>query len=65
MHRILEGFFMILFFLVLMKMTDIVLNALVLEIAVINILAVVAAFVSLIISAWLSERIVILIKKYL
>ena len=65
MRRILEGFFMVLIFLALMKLTDVVLNALVQKIAVINILAVVAAFVSLIISAWLSERIVMLIKKYL
>lgn len=65
MRRILETFFMILIFLGLMKIADIVLNAFVPEIAVINVLAVVVAFISLIISAALSEQIVKLIKKYL
>lgn len=65
MRRILETFFMILIFLGLMKIADIVLNAFIQEIAVINVLAVVAAFISLIISAALSEQIVKLIKKYL
>ena len=65
MRRILEAFFMVLIFTALMKLADIVLNACIQEIAVINILAVVAAFVSLIVSAALSEKIVKLIKKYL
>ena len=65
MRKILETFFMILIFLGLMKIADIVLNAFIREIAVINVLAVVAAFISLIISAALSEQIVKLIKKYL
>lgn len=65
MRRILETFFMILIFLGLMKIADIVLNSFVPEIAVINVLAVVAAFISLIISAALSEQIVKLIKQYL
>ena len=65
MKRLLEAFFMILIWLVLMKGVDMALNHFVHEIAVQNILAVVAAFIALILSAWLSERIVILIKKYL
>lgn len=65
MRKILETFFMILIFLGLMKIADIVLNAFIREIAVINVLAVVAAFISPIISAALSEQIVKLIKKYL
>ena len=65
MRRILEGFFIIFIFLILMKIADIVLNTYIREIAVINILAVVAAFVSLIISAALSEWIVKKIKEYL
>lgn len=65
MRKILETFFMILIFLGLMKIADIILNAFVPEIAVINVLAVVAAFISLIISAALSEQIVKLIKQYL
>ena len=65
MQKILEAFFMVLIFAALMKVADIVLNACIDQIAVINILAVVAAFFSLILSAALSERIVRIIKKYL
>ena len=65
MKRLLEAFFMILVWLILMKIVDMALQRFVNEIAVQNILAVVAGFVSLILSAWVSERIVMLIKKYL
>ena len=65
MKRLLEAFFMIVMWFVLMKAVDIALCQFVNEIAVQNILAVVAAFVSLILSAWLSERIVRMIRKYL
>lgn len=65
MKRLLEAFFMIVMWFVLMKAVDIALCQFVNEIAVQNILAVVAAFVSLILCAWLSERIVRMIRKYL
>lgn len=65
MKRLLEAFFMIVMWFVLMKAVDIALCQFVNEIAVQNILAVVAAFVSLILSVWLSERIVRMIRKYL
>ena len=65
MRRILEGFFMIFIFLFLMRIADIVLNTYIEEIAIINILAVVSAFGSLIISAALSEWVVKKIKEYL
>ena len=61
--RILEWFFGILIFLLLMKLVDIALNAFVQEIALQNILAVVSAFLSLIVSAGLSEWIVRKIKE--
>lgn len=61
--RILEWFFGILIFLLLMKLADIALNAFVQEIALQNILAVVSAFLSLIVSAGLSEWIVRKIKE--
>ena len=65
MKKILEGFFMILYFFVMMKCVDLLLTAFVHEIAVQNILAVVAAFISLIISAGLSEWTVRKIKEHL
>ena len=65
MKRILEAFFMILIWLILMKGVDMALNLFINEIVLQNIIAVVAAFFALILSAWLSERIVILVKKYL
>lgn len=65
MKWLLETFFMILIWLILMKGVDMALHQLINEIALQNIIAVVAAFVTLILSAWLSEQIVILIKKYL
>lgn len=65
MKRILELFFGVLIFLLLMNITDIMLNAFIHEIAVQNILAVIAAIISLIISAGLSEWIVKKIKEYL
>ena len=65
MKRILEAFFMILIWLILMKGVDMALNQFINEIVLQNTIAVVAAFFALILSAWLSERIVILVKKYL
>ena len=65
MKRFLEAFFMILIWLAIMKGIDIILQCFVNEIAVQNILTVVAAFIAAILSAWFSERIVKLIKKYL
>ena len=65
MKRLLEAFFMILIWLILMKGVDMALNLFINEIVLQNIIAVVAAFFALILSAWLSERIVILVKKYL
>ena len=65
MKRILEAFFMIQIWLILMKGVDMALNQFINEIVLQNTIAVVAAFFALILSAWLSERIVILVKKYL
>lgn len=65
MKRLLEAFFMILIWLILMKGVDMALNQFINEIVLQNTIAVVAAFFALILSAWLSERIVILVKKYL
>ena len=59
-----EALFMIFIWFTLMKAVDVVLNQFVNEIAVQNILTVVAAFISLILSAWLSEKIVMLIQEY-
>lgn len=56
---------MILIWLILMKGVDMALNQFINEIVLQNTIAVVAAFFALILSAWLSERIVILVKKYL
>ena len=65
MKRLLEAFFMILIWLILMKGVDMALNLFINEIVLQNNIAVAAAFFALILSAWLSERIVILVKKYL
>ncbi len=63
--RILESFFLVLYFLGLMKLVDIFLTTCVSSIGLMNILTIPLAFVALILSAWLSERTVMLIKKYL
>lgn len=63
--RILESFFLVLYFLGLMKLVDILLTTCVSSIGLMNILTIPLAFVALILSAWLSERTVMLIKKYL
>ena len=65
MKRLLEALIMIMIWLILMKGADMALNQFINEISLQNIIAVVAALVALILSTWLSEQIVILIKKYL
>ena len=63
--KLLETFFMIVYFVGIMKLVDRMLNTFVSQIGWMNVLTIPLAFVALILSAWLSERTVMLIKKYL
>ncbi|MBQ7129941.1 MAG: hypothetical protein IJO21_02730 [Oscillospiraceae bacterium] len=64
-RKILETFFLVVYFIGLMKLVDFFLITFVNSIGWMNILTIPLAFAALVLSAWLSERTVKLIKKFL
>ena len=64
-RKLLESFFMVAYFWGFMRLTDWLMNTFVHSVGLMNILTVPALFVSVLLSAWLSERTVKTIKKYL
>ena len=65
MKKLLEFLFFILYYLGLMKLADFLMITFLDSIGWMNILTIPLAFVALILSTWLSERTVMLIRKYL
>ena len=64
-RKMLESFFMVVYFWGFMRLTDWIMNTVVQNINLMNILTIPALFISVLLSAWLSEWTVKTIKKYL
>lgn len=64
-RKLLESLFMVIYFWGFMRLTDWLLNTFLHSISLMNILTIPALFVSVLLSAWLSEWTVKIIKKYL
>lgn len=64
-RKLLESLFMVIYFWGFMRLTDWFMNTFLHSISLMNILTIPALFVSVLLSAWLSEWTVKIIKKYL